>query len=189
MIDTFLSDHRFWLLAISLAVFILYAKEAPSGYSLLGVAVYILALLGFNLWTLVDTRVLAEDELWRPAVNVWGRQWEYWSLGLNAVLVMYLAVVMLFLFKPPHKRDILAKLIWGILFVNEVWSLGFENYVCNIVYSTPGSQVIDGMLGEQSIYVCGRIFGDHVVWIPTAISFGLILWAVVLHQRARARVS
>lgn len=188
--EILLSDHRFWLLAVSLAIFALYARQRPSGYSLLGLAAYIIALGGFNLWTFlpdIDAELTAGD--WRPATDSLILSWEYWALGLNGVLVMYLGVVMLFLFKPPHPSDLLAKLIWGILFVNEAWSFGFENIVCNIVYSTPGSEVIDGMLGnEQSIYACGRIFGENVVWIPTALSMMLVLWAVVQHQRAKARV-
>lgn len=186
-IDLILSDHRFWLLAVSLAIFVLYVRQRPSGYSLLGLAAYIIALGGFNLWTFLPDM---DGGDWRAATDSLILSWEYWALGLNGVLVMYLAVVMLFLFRPPDPSDILAKLIWGVLFVNEAWSFGFENYVCNIVYSTPGSEVIDGMLGEeQSIYACGRIFGENVVWIPTALSMGLVLWAVVMHQRARNRMA
>jgi hypothetical protein len=187
MTDTILTDHRFWLFAVSLAIFCLYARQRPSGYSLLGFAVYILALGGFNLWTFVPGM---EGDDWRAAADNLILMWEYWALGLNAVLVLYLAVVILFLFRPPHKDDLLAKAVWGILFINEVWSLGFENFTCNIVYSTPGSAVIDGMLGTaESIYACGRVFGDNVVWIPTAISMVLILWLVVAHERARSRLT
>lgn len=186
-IGVILSDHRFWLLSVSVAIFVLYAKQRPSGYSLLGLAAYILALAGFNLWTFVPG--MAGDD-WRAAADNLILMWEYWALGLNAVLVMYLAVVMLLIFKPIHKADLLAKVIWGILFINETWSLGFENFTCNIVYSTPGSEVIDGMLGHgQSIYACGRIFGDNVVWIPTALSLAVILWAVVQHARAKDRMT
>lgn len=186
-ISLLLSDHRFWLLSVSVAIFVLYAKQRPSGYSLLGLAAYILALAGFNLWTFVPGM---EGDDWRAAADNLILMWEYWALGLNAVLVMYLAVVVLFLFNPPHKSDILARVIWSILFINELWSLGFENYVCNIYYQTPGRLVIDGMLGHgQSIYACGRVFGDNVVWIPTALSLAVILWAVVLHARAKDRIT
>ena len=91
---------------------------------------------------------------------------------------------------PIHPRDILAWMIWGTLFIHGLWSWVFENYVCNIVYVTPGSNVIKGMLGEeQSIYACGRIFGDWIVWVPTALVVLWLLLLVVAHRHARERNS
>lgn len=184
-IDTFLTDHRFWLLIVCVAVFALYARHRPSGYSLMGLAAYVVSVCLFNLWTFAPYEFETEQQ----ALDVWARQWEFWSLGLNGVLLMYLTFVVIFLFRPPHKDDLLAKVIWGILLISEAWALGFENYVCNIVYATPGSEVLAGMMGEQSIYACGRIYGDTIVWIPTALQIALMLWAVWAHDRAKKRIA
>lgn len=47
---------------------------------------------------------------------------------------------------------------------------------------------IEGKISsEGSIYACGRVIGEWVVWGPTSMQLAVMVWLVWMFQRAKDR--
>lgn len=184
-----LQMHQPWLIAIALLTFVAFYRQSPSLHALLFALAFPVAVVCVSMWTILG--YIAPPPLsWQEAANNWGLEWEAWSFGLTCLVFLYasLLTVCVVIF-PPHPKDIMAKGMCLFLWIGEAYMLA-ENWLCNIALPTAGSVVLEGKIsGEGSIYACGRVIGEWVVWGPTSMQLAIMVWLVWMHQRARARLS
>lgn len=160
-----------WLLILALVMW----RGGASRFAVLGLVCLVLSTGLFNLWTLVE--VPAWDD--GPEAHVDALTWAYdlWALGLNAVLVLYLCVVVYLLCTGFEPDDLAAKLTWAIVLVAETYSLLAENFNCNVLNrGWPGWELSQVWGTEVSIYACARNYGEVVVWAPTVITALALTW-------------
>ena len=150
---------------------LIYGKA--SWQAVLALVCLVVSLGFFNLWTLVE---IPEEEPER--MNALIHAYDLWAFGLNAMLVIYSGVVVLFLWKPSGS-DTLTRLLWTVVAVAEGYTLIFENFNCNILNrGLPGYELSQVWGSEVSVYACAREYGEVVVWAPTVVEVAVLVWIV-----------
>lgn len=191
---------QFWLAGVCVILVCLMRFHGADWKAILALACLTVSIGFFNLWTFVEMPAddatyqaylsalkEADPDLYKKEIEIGlpekrmdALTWAYdmWAFGLNAVLVMYVAVVALFLWKPEN-TSVMAKLLWTVVAGAEAYSLVFENFNCNILNrGMPGYQLSQVWGTEVSIYACARNYGEWIVWAPTLIEVGFLCWIV-----------
>lgn len=184
----FFQMHQPWLILIALATFAAFYRQSPSFHAWLFALAFPIAVACVSAWT-----ILAEfhqhPETWGQAADIWGREWEAWSFGLTCLVFLYASILTFcVVIWPPNPKDVMAKGMCLFLWIGEAYMLA-ENWLCNIYLPTAGSVVLESKIsGEGSIYACGRVIGEWVVWGPTSMQLAVMVWLVWMFSRAKARV-
>lgn len=183
----FFQMHQPWLILIALITFVVFHRQRPSYHALMFAAAFPMAVACVSMWTLLGYSAYPVIS-WQNAADNWGKEWEAWSFGLITLVFLYASLLTVcVVIWPPNPKDVMAKGMCLFLWIGELYMLA-ENWLCNIALPTAGSAVLEGKIsGEGSIYACGRVIGEWVVWGPTSMQLAVMAWLVWMHAKAKHR--
>ena len=165
------------VLVATLGLCAVFHRQRPSRHALLALLCYVLSVCLFNAWVFVPSDP-------DPERNQWLLDFAYkvFNAGINASLCVYLGALFYFLFDPPERDDLTAKLLWLIVLTAETFSLFINNITCNLILEAASRKELAAVWGtEASRYVCAREAGAWLEWAPIAIEVGLMAWIVQVY--------
>lgn len=168
--------------SIALAV-ILWSR---AWWSAAGVACWILSVCAFNLYNLIPplpelTGESTASEVYRLQVDYVMTGWQWWSFGLNCVIVMWSTMALILALK---LSDFLGKITFGVDCASEWYALVFENLSCNW-HDLMGSMLVQVWGTEVARQVCARTLGEWTVYAPGILTVLAFSWIASLAVRRR----
>ena len=174
-----------WLIVIALGVCWFFFKQRPSNHAILFALAFPLGVLFVSFWASFATYEAVETV--GTALDNWGREWEMDRTGNLSLMLMYVCLGLVLIFKPINQADIVGKGMFVLLAIGEAY-MWLENWLCNIAFPTKGSDIIAAKIeGTDLIYACSRVDFEVLIWLPATLQIAAMVVMAWLLQQAKER--